>query len=77
MIAVLPPAMISASTTGACNGHLATSNELNYGVLRSRTAANDATLKPENENATLKPGVLRRGSGGSNVSRFEVAKRSS
>lgn len=63
--------MISASTTGACNGHLATSSEpLNEPVLRSRTAVNGATDKPESENATLKPGVLRRGSDGSNVSRF-------
>ena len=70
--------MISAST---CNGHLATSseplNESTNCVLRSRTVANDATDKLGNENATLKPNVLRRGSDGSNVSRFvlfEIAK---
>lgn len=61
--------MISAST---CNGHLATSseplNESTNCVLRSRTVANDATDKLGNENATLKPNVLRRGSDGSNVS---------
>ena len=67
--------MISASTAGACNGHLVTSSELSEsanGALRSRTAANDTTDKPENGSATLKPGVLRRGSDGSNVSRFVV-----